>query len=791
MLEGGALQGLRVLDYTDAGGRLAGKLLAEAGADVVRLRREASGPPMAGAAAARGGLLDWWYDAGVSHAQLDLESEAGRQGFMDLAAHADLLIETEPPGRLAGLGLDYPNLERHNPRLVHLSLTPFGRQGPRAGWQVSDLVAAALGGPLSVGGDPDRPLNGWGRQAFNVGALFAAVTALAGVHGARASGLGQHIDCSLHEAVISCTEQVLMFWFFRDLLPTAIAPRQGSLHWSGGYEVMAGASGQIMVTPTPNALALVEWLAEEGRDEAADLLSDIGRIRERIAGLMSTLRAWVATKDAHALFLEAQRRHMPFGEVLTPAEAAAGPQLRARGFFRAVAWDGPEVRTPGPLFRLLGTPAPAPKPPPSAPAAFSDLLARWQRDPDPPDEHHRATATRQSDKALPLAGVRVLDFTWVLAGPFATRIFADLGADVIKLQTEVRAQGAGGNEHPYFVMWNRGKRSAALNMKHPRGVEVFRRLIEQSDLVFDNFSAGVLDRLGIGYEAAKGWNERVIYVNMTGTGRDGPWRDFVTYAPTVHALSGLTSLTNPPGRRNIGLGISLSDHVSGLAGALAALEALEARRRSGRGQLVDLSQLEVSSYLIGPALLDLIANGREAQPQGNQDAFDDFAPNEVYRCGDGEWLAVTARDDQEWRRLCGVIESDELGADEGLATVEGRRARRAEVDAALARWTGSQAASGAMRRLQAVGVPAGMVQNARHMTDEDEQLAARAWLTYLDHPVRGRHAIDRYPARFSRTPLDQHTAAPVFGQHSFEVYRTLLGMSDEEIAIAVGEGLFA
>ncbi len=791
MANGGALQELRVLDLTDASGRLAGKLLAEAGADIVRLRREAPGGPMAAPAAAFGGLLDWWYDAGVRRASLNLDTDAGRQAFKELAARADLLIETEPPGRLADLGLDYPDLERFNPRLVHLSLTPFGRRGPRARWQVSDIVAAALGGPLSVGGEADSPLNGWGRQAFNVGSFFAAVTALAGVYSARRSGHGQHIDLSLHESVITCTEQILMFWFYRDEFPTAIAPRQASLHWGGGYEVMAGARGDIMVTPTPNAQALLAWLVEDGREDAAGLLQDIDRVRERIAEVMAVLRDWVATKDAHALFLEGQRRHMPFGEVLTVAEAADSPQLRARGFFRPVAWDGPEMRTPGPLFRLIDTPAPPPQPPPATPTPVSDICADWAPAADQRADHHPAPSTSQLSEALPLAGVRVLDFTWVLAGPYATRILADLGADVIKLQTEVRAQGASGNDHTYFVMWNRGKRSAALNMKHPRGVEVFRRLVEQSDLVFDNFSFGVLDRLGIGYDAARQWNERIIYVNMTGAGRDGPWRDFVTYAPTVHALSGLTSLTNPPGRRDIGLGISLCDHVSGLAGALAALQALEARRRTGRGQLVDLSQLEVSTYLTGPAHLDLFANGREAQPLGNHDAFEDFVPSEVYRCGDGEWLAVTTRDDQEWRGLCAVIGDDMLSADEGFATVEGRRARRAMVDDALARWAGGQSANAAMHRLQAAGVPAGMIQNARHMTDSDEQLVAREWLTYLDHPVRGHHPADRYPARFSRTPLEPYAPAPILGQHTFEVYHELLGMSDEEIAGAIGEGLFS
>ncbi|MGE0544110.1 MAG: CoA transferase, partial [Dehalococcoidia bacterium] len=719
MVEGGALAGLRVLDLTDESGRLAGKLLAEAGADVVRLRAGSPGPPMTGAAAARGGLLNWWYDAGTRRLPLDLASAVGQGAFRDLATRADLLIETEPPGRLAALGLDYADLHPLNPRLVHVSLTPFGREGPRAGWQTSDLVAAAFGGVLSVTGEPEQPLNSWGRQSVNVGGFFAAITGLAGVSAARQDGQGQQIDLSLHECVATCTEQVLMFWFFRHLLPVAIAPRQASLHWSGAYAVMPCTDGHVMVTPAPSLPRLVAWVAEDGMAAAvADLAGELAQVREQVPRLMATLRAWAATKDAHALFLEGQRRHLPFGEVLNVAEVAASPQLTARGFFRPVAWDGPPVRTPGPLVRMEGTPPPPAQPPPASDSSVDEVLAGW---PARPSESGDAASHRNGDGAAtkPLAGVRVLDFTWVLAGPYATRILADLGADVIKIQTETRSQGASGNEHPYFVMWNRSKRSAALNIKHPRAVDTFRSLVEQSDIVIDNFSAGVLDRWGIGYAAARRWNERIIYLNLTGVGRDGPWRDFVTYAPTIHALSGLTYLTNPPGRRDIGPGLSLNDHVSGLAGALAALEALEARRRTGRGTLVDLSQLEVGAYLAGPAYLDLLANGRAAQPQGNRDPFEDVVPNEVYRCRDDGWLAITARDDHDWRRLCAAIGDPTLIEDRRLTAVEGRRMHRALVDDRLARWCAEQDADAAMRRLQTAGVPAGVIQDAGTMTAAD------------------------------------------------------------------------
>jgi crotonobetainyl-CoA:carnitine CoA-transferase CaiB-like acyl-CoA transferase len=377
----------------------------------------------------------------------------------------------------------------------------------------------------------------------------------------------------------------------------------------------------------------------------------------------------------------------------------------------------------------------------------------------------------------------------VLAGPFATRILADLGADVIKIQTETRAQGANSSEHPYFVMWSRGKRGAALNMKHPRAIEVFRRLAEQADVIIENFSAGVLERWGIGYETVRAWNERLIYVSMSGCGKTGPWSNFVTYAPTIHALSGLTALTNQEGERDAGFGYSYNDHASGLAGALAVLEALHARARTGRGQFIDLSQLEVGAYLAGAAFLDYLNNGHEPVAIGNRDPFTDPVPNEVYRCRDGAWLAITARDDADWACLSAFV-GDVALLKPDLAAVEGRRAHRALIDQRLAAWAAEQEAEAAMRALQAAGVPAGKVQTAEDMAERDEQLRARGWLASAEYPPHGAVEVDRFPARFDGEAPPVPGPAPALGEHTFEVYAELLGMDDEAIAAAIGDQLF-
>ena len=782
MTNNGALKDLRVIDLTDDTGRFATKLLAEAGADVIRVGHGAAGAAMSGAAGQHGGLLDWWYDNNKQRLQIDLESTTGQTQFKNLAARADLLLETQSPGRLAELGLDYTDLSANNPRLVHISLTPFGRQGPWAHWQVSDLVSSALGGMLSVTGTPDAPLNNWGRQSFNIGGYFAAISGLAGVYAARQSGRGQHVDLSLHQSVISCTEHVLMFWFFQHILQIGIAPRQAALHWSRAFDVMPCATGHAMITPALHTDVLIEWMQE---NNMAGILKEMDftnilQLIAQIGDIMKQMRAWAATQDAKEVFLGGQKRRLPFGDVQTTAEVSQSPQFQARRFFRAAEGDSSAVKIPGPLFRTKDTPAPLPQAPTTT--DIDAVLQRWTR--------REIGTLSDSAQTKPLAGVRILDFTWVLAGPFATRILADLGAEVIKIQTESRSQAANANEHPYFVMWNRGKRSINLDMKHPKAAEVFRQLVEKADVVIENYSAGVLDRWGIGYERAKQWNDQIIYLGMAGAGQDGPWSDFVTFAPTIHALCGLTYLTNPPGRKDIGTGLALTDHTSGLSGAVAILEALEARRRIGHGQYIDLSQLEVGAYLVGPAFVDFLSNGREAQPVGNIDGFVDYVPNEVYKCQNDEWLAITVRNDAEWKHLCETIGDVELESNSALAAVEGRRQQRDEINAKLSAWAAGQDAEQAMCQLQAVGVPAGKVQNAKDFIEKDEQLAARQWLVEAEHQIHGTQHIDRFPAEFTGTPLDSYTASPFFGQHNFEVYAELLGMSQEEVAEAIGDGLF-
>jgi crotonobetainyl-CoA:carnitine CoA-transferase CaiB-like acyl-CoA transferase len=713
-------------------------------------------------AAARGALLDWWYEAGKRLLPLQLETTAGASAYRRLARAADLIIESLQPGRLAALGLDYADLAAANPRLVQVSLTPFGRTGPRAGWATSDLVTAALSGVLSICGTPEQAVVPWGRQSFAAASIVAALTGLACVRAVRASGRGQLVDVSAQEAVTASIEQPWFQYHYDDLQPgfAKIAPRQGSLHWSRGYLVLPAKTGACMITPTPAPQALHQWLVEEEVPGAKELIPAGETVNLTHLPALVGLAAQLALRhDAAWLFREAQKRHIAWGQVQTVRDLEANEQLAFRGAF-VPAQGVPAVRRGRFPIVFDGTPAPAPSGP--APTELGELLAAWTPRP--------AVTTRSGGPQRPLEGVRVLDFSWVLAGPFCCRMLGDLGADVVKLQTASRATSVNDPATGFYATFNRSKRSVALDMKAPGSLDVMRKLVEHADVVIENYAAGVLARWGLTWETLRSWNPRLVYVTMSGCGHEGPWNTVVSYGPTVQALCGLTALSNPPGRGDVGVGYALNDMAAGGLAALSVVAALEARERIGTGQLVDIAQLEVGAYMVGAAVMDVLSNDRAAQPNGNVDPYAAFLVNDVFKASDGE-VAVTVRDVRDAAALRAVTGT---GA-EGLAA-----------------WCAARTGAEAMNALQAAGVPAGRVQNAHHMFNDDPQLAAREFFRKLESPVFGERPHERFPALFSGAVLEPYLRAPAYvGEHNVEVLSGVCGMSEEEVAAAIADGRLA
>jgi benzylsuccinate CoA-transferase BbsF subunit len=382
----------------------------------------------------------------------------------------------------------------------------------------------------------------------------------------------------------------------------------------------------------------------------------------------------------------------------------------------------------------------------------------------------------------PLDGVRALDFTWVVAGPVTTRILADLGADVIKVERR-GSLDFGDRRGGLSGTLMRGKRSVVLDLNDARGLDLARRLAARSDVVIDNFSARVMTNLGLDYDTLRALRPDIVCVRMTGFGLTGPARDHVSYGPTLQALTGYTLLMAEPGGGPAGFGYSYSDLAGGNLGALAVLAALWHRRRTGRGQLVDLAQLEAVASLVGPTLLARALDGCSSEPHGNASDEAPGAPHGVYPCaGEDRWIAIAVFTDDEWVRFGPAVGAPAWTRDPRFATREGRLRHAAELDALVATWTRGEQAEPAMERLQQAGIAAGRVANAEDLCMGDPQLADRGYFVEVPTPEGPKVRMDGPPFLLSETPARVQGPGPLLGEHTDEVLESVLGLTPEEIA---------
>ncbi len=399
--------------------------------------------------------------------------------------------------------------------------------------------------------------------------------------------------------------------------------------------------------------------------------------------------------------------------------------------------------------------------------------------------------------AMPLDGVRILDFTWVVAGPVATRILADHGAEVVKVERKVPPP-LGNRKLGLQCDLHRDKLSVALNMQHPRGIELARAIAAKSDVVMDNFSARVMRSWGMDYESLCAVKPDIICISMSGLGHTGPLSSYVSYGPTLQALTGYTLLMAEPDGTPAGYGYSYADMCGGYTGALAALVALWNRRRTGRGQFVDLSQLEAVASVIGPALLDISVNGRTQSPPGYASGEGPAAPHGVYKCralkgdegsaDDDRWIAIVVRGGSEWRRFVTTIGSPSWASDPGFRTLYLRMRNSAALDANVSRWTAAQSAEDAMITLQRAGIAAGVVQNGIDICARDPQLRERGFWPTVSTTKGATTQVTGIPFKLSGVSGDVRTIAPEVGENTDYVLGELLGLgrAERESLIAAG-----
>ena len=402
--------------------------------------------------------------------------------------------------------------------------------------------------------------------------------------------------------------------------------------------------------------------------------------------------------------------------------------------------------------------------------------------------------------ALALQGIRVLDFTWINAGPSATRILSDQGAQVIKVESNQAhavvggpssntARGLGQRHN-----WNAGKRSISFNMKTDAGKNLARRLVAVSDVVAENFSGRVMPSWGLDYEGVRKIKPDIIMLSMSGFGRSGPWKDRVSYGQTLQAWSGFTNLTGFPDTRPSGPASAYSDAVGGMTGAQAVLLALIQRANTGLGQWIDVSQMEARSTLLGPLALELSANKSNktgVRRTGNRLYHGGGALHGAYRCqGNDRWVAITVFTDEEWGSFVNAIGSPVWAFEDRFATVDSREEHADDLDALVESWTLNQSAEAAMQLLQTAGVAAGVVQTGEDMANNDPQLRERGTFQQVPDAAGVLRTIERAPYKLSRTPGSVTRGAPEVGADQDFVLSEILGLSDEELAEAAIAGAF-
>ena len=774
----GPLAHWRVLDLTDLRGALCGRILADLGADVVLAR-----PP--GHDLGRAKTTAYRYrHANKRGTTLDVGTGAGHEELQRFLAGADVLIENLGSSDRSAAGLEPDAVAAAHPRLIHVALSDFGLDGPRAQWHLEPLTALAASGTLFAAGFPDRPPC-WipGHLAHDCASVYGAVGAVAAMMDRARTGRGQVVEVSVQEAGLAGT--IPWAVALQDYLKiNPFLPAQGTRNADGTYWVLPASDGYVRTVigngkqwrgflsllRDPEVLSEPEWKDPVFRIMNGDVVRMIAAER-------------LADRTRAQLFAEGMKVGATLGVLHTPTEYVEHEQTRARRVFAESGFPGIETAPfVAPPLRLSATPAALVRP---APEGDGDAHP-WPV-PSPP-----APTAGPEDRLL-LEGVLVVEFGMAAVVPELSMVLSELGADVVKIESEAHVDvlRSGGmrriNCSFAFNAECRGRRSVALNLDTEEGRRLAFSLCARADVVAENYRGGVLERMGLGYEAVKEANPSVVYATSQGFGREGPFAEVPAYGPLNLGFVGLHGLWNHPDvPYPCGTSLNHPDHVAGKMLAVGVLAALDHRARTGVGQLVDMAQTDVAAFLLGEVYLDAFLTGTDPPARGN--ASDDAVPHGVYpAAGEDAWLAVAVPDDAAWSRLCAAAG---WPADTSLATLPGRLAARETIDARMAEWSRSRLAVESAGLLQKHDVSAMPVMGPQdHLSDV--HLGARNFIVSLRHPEVGdeRHAGN--PLRMSRRPQRTAASAPCLGADTEDVLTSLLGLEPAEVTDLVSRGVCA
>jgi crotonobetainyl-CoA:carnitine CoA-transferase CaiB-like acyl-CoA transferase len=790
----GLLASLRVLDLSGDDGDAVTRLFADLGADVLKVEPPGGSPsrtrpPALGGASLRFAL----HNANKRCTVLDPSDPNDRTRFVELAGGADIVVDSGNPGQAAAYGTACADLADRYPQLVAVSITDFGKDGPRASWQATDPVLYALSGALARSGPtigtPVLPPDG---IASATAAAQAAWAALAAYYNRLRCGTGDYIDFARFDAVVMALDPA--FGAHGQAAAGIRRPDQ----WRGrpknqdAYPIYPCKDGyvRICVMSPRQWHGLRRWLGEpeEFQDPRYDVIAARFSAWPQIGLLVQQL---FADQTIAALVAAGQAHGVPIAAVLSPAQILASDHFQAVGAIADIELvPGMRVGVPAGYFAVDGehTVLRAPAPP------AGQHEARWLADAMP------TPAPRKLNR--PFEWLRIIDLGIIVAGGELSRLYGDLGAEVIKVESTAYPDGLrqarlGDMMSESFAWTHRNNLAFGLDLRSAEGKQVFSRLVAHADAVFANFRPGTLAALGFPFETLQALNPQVVLAESSAFGDTGPWSDRMGYGPLVRAAAGVTMLwTDDDDDRQVAgsrhrfydATTVFPDHVVGRITAIGALAALIHRDRTGEGARVHVSQTEaVVNQLDARYVIDAI------RATGHADLHDDTSVHDVYPCaGDDEWCVISIRTDADWHAATAVFGMPELVDDQRFMTGEARVAHRHELVAQVSGWTRGRTPLQVAEALQSAGVPAGQMNRPPDILD-DPQLRVRKLFSDMEHPLFD-HPLpaETGPARFRRIPPAPERPAPLPGQDTREICHKVLGMTSDETERLIDDGvLFA
>jgi crotonobetainyl-CoA:carnitine CoA-transferase CaiB-like acyl-CoA transferase len=814
----------RILDLTTEKAFIAGRALADWGAEVIKIE-----PPGGDPARFRGLFpndkvdpeknLTWLaFNANKKSVTIDITTPQGKEIFLKLVKTADAVLESYAPGCLDKLGLGYKDLSAVNPGIVLTSITGFGQAGPYKDYKDPDIVVLALGGMVYTVGYDDRPPLATGYEhSHTLGAMNGACGTMIALIHRQHTGKGQHVDAITQQAldIVCSAEMEGPYAFFKQVVTrhgrarASVTLKDGSTFYNtllwpckDGYIAL-----NLLLNPTAakNNSSMMEYLKKDGIDTGVFAAWDWNTkswehmTRADADKLMDSLGKFFLNHTKDELLQLAIENRFQLGPCNNAADILKHPQLAARDFWKEIDCDGiGKLKFPGGAVnsneKYVGPRTRAPH----VGEHNDEILKKLNsfiKKPRPANVNNKK----------PFEGIKVIQLCWAGVGVYTCNYLSHYGATTIRVETSTRPDPVR-LFAPYAPTYKAGEpvgleRSAfytithtapemgiSLNFKTPEGIDIFKKLVAWADVVAEGFPAGVMDKQGLNYEGLKQINPNIIMFRTCGYGHTGPMAEQPGFGSILTAVTMMDNIVGWPDRPPVPPSTYYTDQLSPMYASLSIMAALDYKKRTGKGQYIDHSQIETGLNYMTPLILDYQVNHREFKPKGNKSDY--AAPHGIYRClGEDRWAAISVTTDEEWKNFVKAIGTPRWSEAKKYATSASRLKYSDELDKLVESWTSNYPPEAVEEILQAAGVGAGTVSSSKDI-DEDPQMNYYNFYRELDHPFVGKLRY-YHPAPIKLSAVETAVQRPLLlGEHTDQICTKILFMTQGEVDALRKKGAF-